>query len=133
MIGAGDGKRDGFLGAPGLRRLDGLQDAVEIAGNDELAGAIEVGEGDSRGGADLTSGGFVESDHRSHASAGGIASFLHESTAESDDAECVLETEGAGRAGAVSEFNCQCTCGFGIALSAATLKTMRPALAAISN
>jgi hypothetical protein len=78
VIGAGDIQWQGFPGATCFGEITGLVNAICFAGDDNLAGAIEIGEVDSGGCADSTGGFFLESNDGGHGALGDVAGFLHE-------------------------------------------------------
>ncbi len=97
VIRAGDRQRNRALGAFGFGQFDGLGDFVRFAGNHELAGTIQIRQNDAGLGANFARGRFVQADDRRHATARGIAGFLHESAALAHHAQAVLKTHRARR------------------------------------
>ena len=79
-------QRNGALRAFGFRELAGFGNLFRLAGDHELAGAIQIREHHAGLGADFTRGRFVEADDRGHAALGYIARFLHELAALAHDA-----------------------------------------------
>ena len=86
MISAGNRQWQGSFGAARSREFAGFGQFVARAGNDDLAGAIQIGQLDSGLGADLPGGGFVEIEDGGHAALGRLASFLHEAASLPDNA-----------------------------------------------
>jgi hypothetical protein len=91
VVGAGDGERESAFGAEGFGEFAGFVDPRLVPRDDELAGAIKVGELNARFGADFAGGRFVEADDGSHRARGGFAGFLHELTALANDFQAVFK------------------------------------------
>ncbi len=110
VVGAGDGEGDGLACAGGFGELAGAFDGVIGSGDDELAGAIEVGEVGTGFFAGFAGSGFVEADDGGHAALGRVAGFLHECPAGAYELESIEEAEGL-RGGEGGKFSEGETCG----------------------
>ena len=80
-----------------LASSHGLRDFVRFAGNDQLAGTIQIRQHHARFGANFTRGRLVQADDRRHAASGDVAGFLHEPTTLTHHAQAILEAHGARR------------------------------------
>ena len=100
---AGDFQLHGLADAEVLRHAHGDGNFARLAGDDDLAGGVDVGHihvGLRREVADDI---FVHADHRGHSALGRLAGFLHELSALRDDLEPGGEVERA-RGGVRGEF-----------------------------
>lgn len=97
VVGAGDGEEHGLFGATGFREFAGLVDAIRFAGDDDLAGAIEVGQFHTGGDADFVGGLLIESDDGGHGAMGVVACLLHELAALPNEGKCGLKRHDPGR------------------------------------
>ena len=81
----------------GFGQFAGLRNFFRFAGNDELAGAIQIRQHHAGFRADFARRRFVQADDRRHAALGHVARFLHEFSALAHDAQAVLKTHRARR------------------------------------
>lgn len=95
VVGAGDVEFDGAFDAEFLGACDGVVDAFDGAGEDDLARGVEVGDIDVGGVGEFADLGFVAADEGGHGALGGIAGGFHVFAAAGDEAEAIGEREGA--------------------------------------
>ena len=95
------GSTIGPLGAELLGDLGAGLDGGALAGHDDLAGGVPVGDDERavRGGRgeELGQAGVVEADERGHRAVAALAGRLHQLAATTDEADAVLERQDAGR------------------------------------
>ena len=87
-------------GRPGaLGELHQADDAVLLAGDDDLRGRVDVGQGDEPGArglpAESAQGLRVEPDHRGHGAGALVADLAHQPAAQADELDPVLDRDRA--------------------------------------
>jgi hypothetical protein len=97
VVGAGDAEEHGLLSATGFREFAGLVDAIGFAGDDDLAGAIEVGQFHAGGDADFVGGLLIEADDGGHGPVRVVACLLHELAALPNEWKRGLKGDDSGR------------------------------------
>ena len=98
MVGAGDDERLHELERTELLGAgDGLGDLIGVAGDHDLAGAVEVSSVDVERGAEFEDVLAGAADDRGHAALGLITGKLHQAAALGDDLEAGLEIPDAGK------------------------------------
>ncbi len=96
VVGPRDVELDGAADAEFLGFGHRGVDALDGAGEHDLAGRVEVGDIHIRSCGKCPDLLFLAADERGHGPFGGEAGLFHEGTALADDAQAVFEREGAG-------------------------------------
>jgi HrpA-like RNA helicase len=86
-------QRNCALGTFGFREFAGFADIIRGAGNDQLAGTIQIREGHAGLGADFARRRFVQTNHCGHAAFGHVARFLHEPAPLPHHPQTILEAQ----------------------------------------
>ena len=110
VIGAGHVERLGGADAVLLGERNGEGDFAGFAGDNDLAGRVEIGHIHVALSGEGADGAFIGAEHGCHGAGGLLAGFLHELPALGDEAQTGFEVERA-RCGMRGEFTQGETCG----------------------
>jgi len=96
VVGTGDVERFREADAVLFGERDGERDLRAFAGDDDLAGAVQICHIHVGFGGEGADGALVRADHRGHSAAVLRAGFLHKEAALGDEAQAGFKVEGAG-------------------------------------